>query len=253
MTKPIFGLILGGILGVFDGLTAYFTPEVRNQLLGIVLGSTFKGLIAGLSIGYFSKKVDNLGLGIVFGAASAIAQGSVGAFSGVVHDSSGAVLPGVTVEASSDALIEKVRSVVSDGQGQYKIIDLRPGTYVLTFSLPGFSTVRREGLALTSGTTVPYNAEMKVGALEETLTVRGETPVVDVQSTRNRQVMGREVLDSVPRSRDAATAGRRSGSGARYRRIRRRDGLQLQPPDARRRSDGRRRRLVDHSPAPNHR
>jgi hypothetical protein len=78
------------------------------------------------------------GLGIVFGAASAIAQGSVGAFSGVVHDSSGAVLPGVTVEASSDALIEKVRSVVSDGQGQYKIIDLRPGTYVLTFSLPGF-------------------------------------------------------------------------------------------------------------------
>jgi prepilin signal peptidase PulO-like enzyme (type II secretory pathway) len=67
MTKPIFGLILGGILGVFDGLTAYFTPEVRNQLLGIVLGSTFKGLVAGLSIGYFSKKVDNLGLGIVFG------------------------------------------------------------------------------------------------------------------------------------------------------------------------------------------
>ena len=67
MTKPIFGLILGGILGVFDGLTAYFTPEVRNQLVGIVLGSTFKGLIAGLSIGYFSKKVDNLGLGIVFG------------------------------------------------------------------------------------------------------------------------------------------------------------------------------------------
>src|SRR5512147_2319349 len=67
MSKPIFGLILGGILGVFDGLTAYFTPEVRNQLLGIVLGSTFKGLIAGLSIGYFSRKVDNLGLGIVFG------------------------------------------------------------------------------------------------------------------------------------------------------------------------------------------
>ena len=67
MTKPLYGLILGGILGVFDGLTAYFTPAVRDQLLGIVLGSTFKGLIAGLSIGYFSKKVDNLGLGIVFG------------------------------------------------------------------------------------------------------------------------------------------------------------------------------------------
>ncbi len=67
MTKPLFGLILGGILGIFDGLTAYFTPAVRDQLLGIVLGSTFKGLIAGVSIGYFSKKVDNLGLGIVFG------------------------------------------------------------------------------------------------------------------------------------------------------------------------------------------
>ncbi len=67
MTKPLFGLILGGILGVFDGLTAYFTPAVRNQLLGIVLGSTFKGLIAGVAIGYFAKKVDNLGLGIVFG------------------------------------------------------------------------------------------------------------------------------------------------------------------------------------------
>lgn len=67
MTKPLYGLILGGILGVFDGLTAYFTPAVRDQLLSIVLGSTFKGLIAGLSIGYFSKKVDNLGLGIIFG------------------------------------------------------------------------------------------------------------------------------------------------------------------------------------------
>ncbi len=67
MTKPIFGLLLGGILGVFDGLTAYFTPEVRDQLLSIVFGSTFKGLIAGLSIGYFSKKVNNLPLGILFG------------------------------------------------------------------------------------------------------------------------------------------------------------------------------------------
>src|SRR5690349_2084193 len=102
------------------------------------------------------------GFGIILGATSGFAQGSVGAFSGVVRDTSGAVLPGVTVEASSDALIEKVRSVITDGQGQYKIIDLRPGAYVLTFSLAGFSTVRREGLVLTSGTTVPYNAEMKV-------------------------------------------------------------------------------------------
>ena len=67
MTKPIFGLLLGGILGVFDGLTAYFTPEVRNALLGIVIGSTVKGLIAGISIGFFAKKVDSLPLGMVFG------------------------------------------------------------------------------------------------------------------------------------------------------------------------------------------
>lgn len=69
MSKPILGLLLGGILGVFDGLTAYFTPEVRNQLMMIVVGSTMKGLIAGLSIGFFSKKVHSMSLGIVFGLA----------------------------------------------------------------------------------------------------------------------------------------------------------------------------------------
>jgi len=67
MSKPLFGLILGGILGVFDGLTAWFTPEVRNELLGIIVGSTFKGLVAGVAIGYFAKKVDSLPLGVVFG------------------------------------------------------------------------------------------------------------------------------------------------------------------------------------------
>ena len=67
MSKPLFGLILGGILGIFDGLTAWFTPDVRNELLGIIVGSTFKGLIAGVAIGYFAKKVDSLALGVVFG------------------------------------------------------------------------------------------------------------------------------------------------------------------------------------------
>ena len=67
MSKPLFGLILGGILGVFDGLTAWFTPDVRNELLGIIVGSTFKGLVAGVAIGYFAKKVDSLPLGVVFG------------------------------------------------------------------------------------------------------------------------------------------------------------------------------------------
>ena len=69
MSKPVFGLILGGILGIFDGLTAWFTPAVRDQLLMIVVGSTIKGLIAGLAIGFFSRKVDNLGWGVLAGLA----------------------------------------------------------------------------------------------------------------------------------------------------------------------------------------
>src|SRR5689334_24319835 len=92
---------------------------------------------------------------------------------GTVKDTSGAVLPGVTVEAASPALIEKVRTVVTDAQGNYKIVDLRPGTYTVTFSLTGFGTVKREGLELSTGVTLPVNADMKVGALEETITVTG--------------------------------------------------------------------------------
>ena len=69
MKKPLFGLLLGGFLGIFDGLTAWFTPEVRAQLLGIVIGSTVKGLITGIAIGYFAKKVNSLPLGILFGLA----------------------------------------------------------------------------------------------------------------------------------------------------------------------------------------
>src|SRR5262245_14977271 len=91
-----------------------------------------------------------------------------GAISGVVRDTTGAVLPGVSVEAASPALIEKVRSVVTDSQGQYKIVDLRPGTYSVTFTLPGFSTVVRQGLELTASANLPVNADMKVGAIEET-------------------------------------------------------------------------------------
>lgn len=87
------------------------------------------------------------------------------------------MLPGVTVEASSSALIEKIRTVVTDGEGQYKIVDVRPGTYVVTFSLPGFSTLRREGIELTAGFTATVNADMQVGALEETVTVTGASPL----------------------------------------------------------------------------
>src|SRR5262245_56422274 len=95
------------------------------------------------------------------------------AFAGVVKDISGAVLPGVTVEASSPALIEQVRSANTDANGAYKIENLRPGVYVLTFSLPGFSTVKREGVELQSNFTATINAELKVGAVEETVTVTG--------------------------------------------------------------------------------
>src|SRR5262245_9545114 len=109
---------------------------------------------------------------------------TTGAIAGVVRDTTGAILPGVTVEAASPALIEKVRVVVTDDQGNYKIIELRPGTYTVTFTLPGFATFRREGLALTTGFTAAANAEMKVGSLEETVVVTGASPVVDIQNVR---------------------------------------------------------------------
>jgi hypothetical protein len=120
---------------------------------------------------------------------------------GVVKDASGAVIPGVTVEASSPALIEKVRSVVSDSQGQYKIVDLRPGVYSVTFSLPGFSTIKRDGIELSAGFTATVNADMRVGALEETITVSGQAPMVDTQNVIQQKVITRELLDSVPTSR----------------------------------------------------
>src|SRR5262245_25652039 len=123
------------------------------------------------------------------------------AFTGVVKDSSGAVLPGVTVEAASDALIEKTRSVVTDGSGGYRIVDLRPGVYTLTFSLDGFSTVKREAVQLESNFTMTMNIDLKVGALEETLTVTGDAPIVDVQSTTKSQVLNRETLDAIPTGR----------------------------------------------------
>src|SRR2546425_4726241 len=111
---------------------------------------------------------------IVLVPAVAFAQASI---AGVVKDTSGAVLPGVTVEAASPVLIEKTRSVVTGGTGQYKIENLRPGTYSVTFTLAGFNTVKREGIELTGTFTASVNADLRVGALEETITVTGETPV----------------------------------------------------------------------------
>src|SRR4030088_2412699 len=127
-----------------------------------------------------------------------------GAITGVAKDASGGVLPGVTVEAASPALIEKVRSVVTDGTGQFRIVDLRPGTYSVTFSLPGFSTVKREGIELTGTFVATVNTDLKVGALEETITVTGETPIVDVQSAKVQQTVSKDVIAAIPSSRNAA-------------------------------------------------
>jgi hypothetical protein len=120
------------------------------------------------------------------------------AISGLVKDSSGAALPGVTVEASSPALIERARSVVTDSAGQYRIVDLRPGVYAVTFTLAGFRTIRREGIVLEGSFTAPVNADLAIGQLEETVTVTGESPVVDVVSNRQAVVVNREMLDLIP-------------------------------------------------------
>jgi Carboxypeptidase regulatory-like domain len=126
---------------------------------------------------------------------------------GVVRDTSGAILPGVTVEAASPALIERSRTAVSDAQGQYKILDLRPGTYTVTFTLSGFSAVKREDIELPAQFTATVNAELKVGALEETVLVTAASPVVDVQNVIKRQVISSDVIASMPTSKNWSTIG----------------------------------------------
>src|SRR5262249_50829202 len=129
----------------------------------------------------------------------ALAQTAVaGSIAGTVKDTTGAVLPGVTVEAASPVLIEKIRTVATDDQGNYKVVDLRPGIYTVTFSISGFGTFKREGLEVATGVTSTANAEMKVGAVEETVTVTGATSIVDVQNVRSQTVLKREVLDQTP-------------------------------------------------------
>ena len=136
--------------------------------------------------------------------AAASAQSAI---AGVVKDTSGAVMPGVTVEATSPALIERTRSVITDGQGLYKIVDLRPGVYEVTFTLPGFNTVKRDAIELPTNFTATVNAELRVGALEETVTVSGQSPVVDVQNAVQQTVLNRQVLDAVPTGRSIPTLG----------------------------------------------
>jgi hypothetical protein len=137
-------------------------------------------------------------------AGSASAQS---ALAGVVKDASGGVLPGVSVEARSPVLIEGVRATTTDDQGQYRIVDLRPGVYEVTFKLTGFAVVTRAGIELLANFTAPINAELRVGSLEETITVSGASPVVDMQSSTQQQVMTKELLESVPTGRSIWAVG----------------------------------------------
>ena len=135
---------------------------------------------------------------------AAFAQSS---FAGVVKDTTGAVLPGVTVEAASDVLIEKVRTVVTNDSGQFRIIDLRPGTYIVTFTLPGFQTVRREGVLLPAEVTINVNAELRVGEISEALTVTGEAPLVDTTTAVHTAVLDRQAIETLPSGRMIQSIG----------------------------------------------
>src|SRR5690242_10114570 len=127
---------------------------------------------------------------------------TLGIVAGVVKDASGAVLPGVTVEAASPALIEKVRTATTDGTGTYRIENLTPGLYNVTFTLAGFNVVRREAVEVSGAQVITINADLRVGGVQETITVTGETPVVDVHTAaRTQKVIDNEVVSVLPASR----------------------------------------------------
>ena len=141
-------------------------------------------------------------LGCLLLPTTAFAQSAI---AGRVVDNTGGILPGVTIEAASPALIEGTRVVFSDGQGQCTIINLEPGLYSVTFTLPGFGTLIRDGITLPSDFTATVDATLTVGALEESITVSGETPLVDVAQSQRSQVLTREVLDAMPTGRNTWT------------------------------------------------
>src|SRR5438477_11009895 len=138
-------------------------------------------------------------LGLLLFSAATSAQENSG-IAGVAKDTSGAVLPGVTVEAASPVLIEKVRTVITDGEGRYNIVDLRPGSYTVTFSITGFNAFRRDGIELPSGFTATVNADLKIGALSETVTVTGESPLVDTRNARKQTIVSSDLLNMLPSS-----------------------------------------------------
>jgi hypothetical protein len=140
-------------------------------------------------------------IALAFTATAWAQSATTGAIAGVARDTTGAVLPGVTVEATSPVLIEKARTAVTDGSGQYRITELSPGTYALTFTLSGFTVVRRADVEVRGSGVIPVNAELRVGALEETITVTGESPLVDTQTTRRETVLTAETVSVLPATR----------------------------------------------------
>ena len=158
-----------------------------------------------------------VGVLVLLAPSMALAQASI---TGAVKDTSGAILPGVTVEAASPVLIEKARTVVTDSNGRFQIVDLRPGTYTVTFTLSGFNTFKRDGVVLSGASANTVDAELRVGSLEETITVTGEAPVVDTHTLTKQQVLSADVVDALPSARNYVTLARMvsgtnaSGNGA---------------------------------------
>src|SRR5262245_31395384 len=136
-----------------------------------------------------------------------VASAQSGAVAGTVTDATGASVPGVAVEAASPALIEQSRTVVTDGAGVYKIIELRPGTYTLTFTLAGFQTVKRENIVLTTGFTATVNAQLPIGSIGEQITVTVESPVVDTVNTRVQTVIDRTLIEALPVAKNMGAFG----------------------------------------------
>jgi len=147
------------------------------------------------------RRTVRLLIGLLLGIAVSSVASAQSAITGVVSDTSGAVMPGVSVEVSSPALIEQSRNAVTDNNGAYKVTDLRPGTYKVTFTLAGFNTFIRDGLIIESDFTATVNAQLKIGGLEESITVSGASPVVDVASTMQRTVLSQEQIESLPTGR----------------------------------------------------
>lgn len=147
-----------------------------------------------------------LGIFAVVLLVPGLASAQNAAISGTVTDTTGGVLPGVTVEARSPGMID-IRTSITDGSGAYQIVALEPGTYAVTYSLPGFGTLVRDGIQLSTGFTANINVQLSVGDIQETVTVSGASPVVDIQNVEQRQVMDREVMDSIPTGKSITSYG----------------------------------------------